>query len=281
MCTYHRDDVSFLKLAVQSILDQDYGEVHLFLMVDGPHSLAALEYLDTMDNNKVTILRNHACRGLAVSLNSLIDHAFALNYDYFARMDADDICHPNRIREQVEYFALHPTVEVLGSWCYEINEHGERVGILQRPEDNADLRGKLPLISPFIHSSVMIGKRIFAHHRYPTDQYLSEDFAFWLELQKANAVFANLQKPLVEYRRSETFGRRRSQWRRIICEAKLRFLCLQLPGLCTPKNCLGVLIRIGAQCVLRISPQGFSARMFHLYRALTNRQVKSTDGLLE
>ena len=272
MSTYCKDDVSLLALAVESILQQDYPGLHLFLAVDGPHSPEGEDYLTKLDTERITIVRNRDCRGLAVSLNTLIHKTIDLGFDYFARMDSDDICCPDRIRKQLDFLAQHPTVHVVGCSCYEIDGRGARIGILKKPKDNATLRSQLPLTSPFIHSSVVLRRIVFVNHRYPTDQFISEDFALWFRLQEEGYIFANVQEPLIEYRRDSRFRLRRSRWKRVVCEAKIRWRCLQLPGLFTFKNCVGVLGRIGAQCALRLAPDGLVTSMLRFQRRLAGAQ---------
>lgn len=270
MSTYRNDKLPFLQSAIESILDQDYKNVHLFLMIDGVLEPSVENYLSTLASQKISIVRNPVCRGLAVSLNALIDCAATGNYEYYARMDADDISRVDRITKQVDYLNAHPEIDVLGSWCREIDHLGNSVGVLRKPEHQTMLRAAMPVCSPFIHSSVMFRSRVFATHRYPTDQFLSEDFGLWLQLQKDSFVFGNIQAPLVDYRRDVEFSLRRSQWPRILAESRLRLKCLTLSGAFTLGNVVGVIARIGAHCVLRIAPKVLVSPILSMYRRFVN-----------
>ncbi|MGO9304693.1 MAG: hypothetical protein ACLP3R_13545 [Candidatus Korobacteraceae bacterium] len=79
------------------------------------------------------------------SLNELIDIAVPLGYDFYARMDADDIALPQRFEKQLRYFSEHEQVDVLGSACVEIDAHGRELGCLRKPLANSELRAGLPL----------------------------------------------------------------------------------------------------------------------------------------
>ena len=43
-------------------------------------------------------------------------------YDLIARMDSDDICHPERFEKQINFMIDNPDVKVLGSWIAEFEE---------------------------------------------------------------------------------------------------------------------------------------------------------------
>lgn len=60
-------------------------------------------------------------RGLVPALNTALD---AARGDYVARMDADDICHPQRFSRQVEYLDRTANAVVVGSQVLLIDERG-------------------------------------------------------------------------------------------------------------------------------------------------------------
>src|SRR5210317_703746 len=95
-----------IKLAVNSILDQDYKNLEL-LVIDDASSDNTLELLVTLENqNKnIKVFQNETNIGLTRSLNKLIKK---VNSDYIARHDADDISVQNRISEQVKYLKKNP-----------------------------------------------------------------------------------------------------------------------------------------------------------------------------
>lgn len=62
-------------------------------------------------------------------------------YNLIARMDSDDISLPNRFEEQLKYFMLHPTIDVVGGDIEEfINDESNIVGRRRVPQKNDEIR---------------------------------------------------------------------------------------------------------------------------------------------
>ena len=93
-----RDGARTLALAMLSVLEQSFGDFELLVLDDGSvdaSSDIALRFGDP----RVRLLRDGMKQGLAARLNQGIDAAAGR---YIARMDADDLCFPERFARQVE-----------------------------------------------------------------------------------------------------------------------------------------------------------------------------------
>ncbi|MDO9183527.1 MAG: hypothetical protein Q7U04_14020, partial [Bacteriovorax sp.] len=65
-------------------------------------------------------------------------------------------------------------------------------------------RNALPFKNPFCHPSVMFRKKTFIKHSGYLGGRYSEDYYLWLRLARdQNVGFANIQKPLLQYRLSD------------------------------------------------------------------------------
>lgn len=96
--------------AVDSMLTQTFPDFVLHIVNDGSTDATAA-YLDSINDERVKIT-HQANAGLAVTLNRMIRQA---DTEFLARMDADDICMPERFARQVAFLDLHPEVAVVGT----------------------------------------------------------------------------------------------------------------------------------------------------------------------
>src|SRR5210317_1907873 len=108
-----RNGGRFLNEAVGSILSQTYENLEL-LLIDDHSTDEAISSLDKGDQ-RLKIIK---CKGNGVvdASNTGFDLARG---DFIARMDADDISLPDRIRCQLDYMESHSTVDLCGC-CVDI-----------------------------------------------------------------------------------------------------------------------------------------------------------------
>ncbi|WP_419902635.1 glycosyltransferase family 2 protein [Kiloniella sp.] len=115
-----------LRVAVQSILDQTFTDWELYIIDDGS-SDGAVEALPQSSDPRIHVLRDGNNKGLSSRLNEAVQMAQGT---YFARMDHDDICHPERFSKQITYLKSNHDVDLLGAFCITINEQSQIVGTL-------------------------------------------------------------------------------------------------------------------------------------------------------
>ena len=103
-----RNGGKWLQAAADSILAQSHDSLEL-IVVDDHSEDDALARLDRSD----TRLCLHKSRGQGVSAAFNTGMGLARG-DFIARMDADDLALPNRIRDQLDYLARHTDVDLCG-----------------------------------------------------------------------------------------------------------------------------------------------------------------------
>lgn len=124
MSTY-REDPEYIRLSVQSMLNQTYGDLELILVPDDPSNLtvtALLKEFEALDA-RVTVLPNEKNLGLPGALNKALK---AVKGEYIARMDADDISHPERLEAQLQFLREHD-LDLVGTRKHCINESGKLI----------------------------------------------------------------------------------------------------------------------------------------------------------
>lgn len=214
MSLYKRDKWKFVKQAVESILAQTYGGFDLYIQCDGPILAETEAYLTTIEDNRVKIYRRDENKGLAFSLNELLDIVMPKGYQYIARMDADDISEPNRFERQLAYFASHPDVECLGTWAIEIKNDGEEYFRKQMPETHEGCLNQFRKRDPLIHPTVMY-KRSYLEKagRYDLNTFYGEDTMMWAQGFANGCKMGNVPEYLFRFRLDENFFGRRRGWR--------------------------------------------------------------------
>lgn len=125
----------FLELALRSILNQSWSNWELILLDDGS-SDGAIDRLPFLNDPRIILVRDGSNRGLSFRLNQAVQMASG---KYFARMDQDDICHPERLSCQVNFLLEHPEVDLLATKCYSIDEQNKLIGTLPSAFDHADI----------------------------------------------------------------------------------------------------------------------------------------------
>lgn len=110
MPTYNTQ-ISILKEAVDSILNQTFCDFE-FIIIDDGSTNDSYEYLKSIPDERIKIIKNDANIGITKSLNIGFR---AAKGKYIARMDSDDIAFPDRFEKQYAFMESHPDVFVCGS----------------------------------------------------------------------------------------------------------------------------------------------------------------------
>jgi Glycosyl transferase family 2 len=229
MSVYIKDKVIFLKQSIESILCQKYYNFDLFLMMDGPVNENILQYINSINDDRVHVYKRTNNKGLAHSLNELIEIVLRnKNHKYIARMDSDDISDPMRLYKQVVYFKGHKDIDILGSWCYEINEDNRILYLKKLPAEDFELKRNIVKRSPFVHPSVMINRSVFEKgYRYDTSCFLTEDFDLWVRLAVKGFKYSNIQEPLISFRIDNNFYDRRKGKLKAYAEFKCKIKAIR------------------------------------------------------
>lgn len=214
MSLYKNDKLEFVKLAVESILGQTYNNFDYYIQFDGTIDVNVETYLNGLKDERIKINTRKENRGLAYSLNELLQLVMPLGYEYIARMDADDISMPNRFEAQLAYLHTHPEVECLGTWAIEINSKGEEYYRKQMPETHKECYNMFRKRDCMIHPTVMYRRSYIEKAGiYALDTYFGEDTMMWAQGFKAGCVFANVPEFLLQFRLDDNFFERRRGWK--------------------------------------------------------------------
>lgn len=214
MSIYKNDVMRYVKMAVESILAQTYKNFDFYIQYDGPIRAEVNGYLSGLSDKRVKIYKRDKNRGLAQSLNDLLSIVLSLDYEYIARMDADDISMLDRFDKQIAYLNIHKDIDCLGGAINEIDENSEDRGKITRypcePDETLHFFRKR---NPVAHPTVMMRRTIFekAGSYYPMEFVRNEDTMLWYKAYMGGAKIANLPDVLLNFRMTDAmFTQRRN-----------------------------------------------------------------------
>jgi len=193
-----RDGERFLAEAVESVLAQTFHDLELVVVDDGstdstPRMLERIAERDP----RLVVHRQRPGRNLAETLNTAAEISRA---PLLARLDADDVALPDRLRLQADFLAANPEVALLGGQALVIDEVGHEFGRAEYPTHDEELREALRTGNPFVHPAVLIRREAFeAVGGYRLDFDYAEDLDLWLRIAVGRGI-ANLPDALIRYR---------------------------------------------------------------------------------
>lgn len=182
----------YIAEAVQSILNQTFSDFEL-LVINDASTDRTLEVLNRFSDNRLKIITNPTNLKVVKSLNKGLELAKG---EFIARMDADDISHPQRFKRQIEYFNDHPEVDLCGSWVQMI---GDDNYILTLPEKHETIKADMLFKNIIVHPSVMFRKEKLSGFRYDETYINAEDYALWVEVMD-KVRFGIIPEVLLKYR---------------------------------------------------------------------------------
>lgn len=184
--------------AIQSILNQTFTNFELLIIDDASTDRTLLlirQYQKKDPRIRVTV--NKTNLQIAGSLNKLIK---LVRSEFIARMDADDISFPDRLRLQYKLIKENNKIGVVGADMIIINKDGIPFSKREYPEHNKELKKVMFRYSPFAHPVVMFRKKVFEEFGgYNVDMVPCEDIDLWFRIG-TKYQFASIPKTLLSYR---------------------------------------------------------------------------------
>lgn len=225
---YKNDKKSYIGMSFDSILNQTYKDIHLYVGVDGFVSddlVICLKEYEEKENVSIQWFSEN--RGLAIVLNELLDICFKEGYEYIARMDADDISIETRLKKQLDFLISHPKVDVVGGCIEEINEQSERNGkFVTYPLTHQECFKFFRYRDPLAHPAVMFRKSFFDKAKSYRNEYRkNQDTMLWFDGFVNGCIFANLDETVLLFRVTDDFYKnRRNGFKRAKKMLKDRFM---------------------------------------------------------
>lgn len=213
MAVYLKDNPEYLKMAIESMLNQTIKPDQYVIVMDGAVTKNLNKIIeDSVNENPgmFTIAKLIENKGLANALN--IGLKFCRN-DLVARMDADDISLPERCERELALFDLYP--ELVACGC-NIDEFYDEIKNTKTsrvvPTEYEEIRKFSRKRQPFNHPTVMYKKSIVESLGGYSKLKRKEDFDLFSRIITSGYYVRNIGESLYLYRADKSnYLRRKSK----------------------------------------------------------------------
>ena len=196
MSVYNGEE--YLSEAIDSVLGQSFADFELIIINDCSTDrtgeiLAQYASLDT----RVKVHTNEVNLRLPSSLNKAISLAEG---KYIARMDADDICLPDRLEKQYDFMESHPNVALSSCRFMTLKNGVIASGGCGGRTDHESIKALLLVTNPILHPGIIAKADVIRGLGYDKTFTCTEDMELWSRFVMANHKIEIQPEYLMMYR---------------------------------------------------------------------------------
>jgi len=194
-----RNGLPYVEEAVESVLRQTFQDFELVIVEDASTD-GTRERLRTFTDPRIRLVCNDSQQGQTRSLNRGLELAQGR---LVARIDADDICFPDRLETQVRFLDRNPKIAVVGSRWIGLSPSGKPLGTRGNTlsDDGSFLGRLLRGDCPLYHTTVMFRKEAVEQAGgYDAAFKIGQDYDLWARMAARGLRAVVLETPLVFYR---------------------------------------------------------------------------------
>lgn len=207
MAVYGGDHPEWLSEALASLEAQTLAPDEIVIVEDGSLPSVLNQTLERFQHRLPLRrwAREYSC-GLGAALAWGLERC---RNDLVARMDADDVCEPERLEAQAQVFYDNPELAVLGSQATIIDESSQYKERRRVPCPEQVIYRRI-WACPFIHPAVMFRREaILQVGNYDSRLRTRQDHELWYRCAEAGLHMRNLEAPLLQYREASQPKNRR------------------------------------------------------------------------
>lgn len=188
------NEEKYIHESIESILKQTFTDFELIIVNDGSTDKTE-QIIQSFSDSRIKYIKNDKNIKLIASLNKGLSHTTG---KFIARMDADDICYPDRLEKQIRFMNLHPEIGISGS---QLEVFGDQTGSMNYPLTHEDIQLRLLITSCFGNNVVVFRRDVLEKYNlyFPEGYLHAEDYKCWTNWIK-HTQLANLNEQLVKYR---------------------------------------------------------------------------------
>ncbi len=197
MPTYNAS--KYVAEAIDSVLQQSFEDWELLIIDDGSTD-NTVDIIHSYTDSRIRLICNE--HDFIGSLKLGLQEASG---KYIARMDADDIMHPDRLNIQYNIMEEEPEITVCGSTVLPIVNDKIQINVLSSLTGVIDdpllqlLKGNI-----IFHPTACIRRSFLSMNSLTYEPYMyAEDYKLWFEIAKKGGAFYVESLPLLFYRFSE------------------------------------------------------------------------------
>lgn len=183
--------------ALVSVLTQSFHNFEVIVINDGSTDDTRKILDEFASDPRLRVIDNSVNRGLIASLHIGMD---ACRGQFVARMDADDICIPDRFERQVAFLDAHQEIDLVGGAIRFFGNVREPF-VFHFPTVHERIAPAMLFYCPLAHPAVMFRRCLVDDEliRFHDEYRHAEDYHLWGRLLTQVRV-ANLQEVVLNYR---------------------------------------------------------------------------------
>jgi glycosyltransferase involved in cell wall biosynthesis len=166
-----RNGASTVKAAVLSVIMQTLRDWELIVIDDGS-SDASRAIVEGFHDERIRLVREAHSAGLAARLNQAVMLARG---EFIARMDADDVCFPERLARQVTSLREAAELDLIGCGALVFTSHGELIGEMPAGLDHQEIAARPFIGFPLPHPTWCGRAKWFRDNPYEAKLRYAED----------------------------------------------------------------------------------------------------------
>lgn len=192
MSVYNEEN--YLQEAIDSILKQTVQDFEL-IVVDDCSTDRTRDILREYQDPRIHVVWNEENRGLTANLNLAVSLAKG---QYIARMDGDDLSHPNRFERELRYLKEHPELKLISCRTETFGKEHLRSDIQGEPEY---LRCRMLVRPVLAHPGFLVRGEVFRElgFRYDESFRQAQDYDLAARISRRYAI-GICPEILLEYR---------------------------------------------------------------------------------
>lgn len=208
MSLYKKEKPEYLKLALDSMLNQTVAPDEIVLVEDGP--LTEELYAVLNEYPMLHRVKNETNLGLGLALNVGLKQC---RNELVARMDTDDCSKPDRCEKQLARFAEKPYLAIVGSHIDEfVGDISNVVSQRVVPTSSDEIYNYAKKRSAFNHPAVMYSKTAVLENDGYADLKRNQDVDLFGRMQFEGYKAENIDEALLWFRSSDELAKRRKSW---------------------------------------------------------------------
>jgi glycosyltransferase involved in cell wall biosynthesis len=192
-----RDVSATVRDTIRSLQWQTLSDWELVLFDDGSTD-DSVAIVGSIADSRIRLQSDGQSRGLAARLNQAVELARGR---FIARMDADDICFPDRLEKQVAYLEGHPDIDLIASGAVVFSGR-DLIGVMPIGSDHQDLARHAFRGFPFPHPTWCGRAEWFRANPYDESLGKTQDQDLLLR-SFGHSTFVGIPDVLVGYRQQK------------------------------------------------------------------------------
>lgn len=223
-----------LKQSIEGILNQTYNNFEFIIIDDGSNQTTKQILMAYAESDaRIRLITNEQNFGVGYSLNKGLALAKG---EYFARNDADDISHPDRLATLVDYLQENPQLTFCGSDVKYIDMEGNCIGEHPISTDSDILKAELLLNSRICTPSTIVKTEAIRNVGGIPQVRNAEDYLLFLKLVERDFIFGGIKKQLLSYRINDSSLTRkyRKEQLNIAMEGSYEHVCQTIQNIDKP-----------------------------------------------